>query len=134
MAITKIEIFKDGERVAICDANIREVDLTVGGFPPMTAFSLPQVELERIKIFEHLNGRPLSAFFNEAGIHISYVGTDAQIEPIFYVHGRSETMRGNTTISAVVLIHFDCSDEELPKTRQLALQLPRIYREINKAL
>lgn len=146
MEITKVEIYKGGELVATCRDLVRAVNVTIEGFPPIEAFSLPLVELERRKVFEHLNGRPLSSFFNEAGLKIDEVdvgdkeraATDTnwsrEIEPVFYVHGRSETMRGETTVSAVVLIRFECKPESVPKARDVAAQLPKIYKEVSKSL
>lgn len=134
MEITRVEIYKGGQQVASCEENIRDVEVEVEGLPPLTAFSLPVVELERTKVFEHLNGRPLSAFFNEAGLRV-FVGEESdELEPVFYIHGRSETMRGNTTVSAVILARFNCPEEELPTTREVAPQLPRIYKEISRSI
>lgn len=134
MEITKVEVYKNGSAVACCKENIRYVDVQVEGLPPLTAFSLPVVELERTKIFEHLNGRPLSSFFNGAGLRVFFDDETDLIDPVFYIHGRSETMRGDTVVSAVILARFNCSGEELPKTRELVPQLPKIYKEISKAI
>jgi hypothetical protein len=146
MEITKVEVFKSGELIATCDENIRSVEVSMADLPPMTVFSLPLVELERIKIFEHLNGRPLSSFFNKAGIRVHEVdvgdderaATDTNwsrdVEPVFYIHGRSETMRGKTTVSAVILAQFRCPEEDLPSIKDLLPQLPAIYKEIASQL
>jgi hypothetical protein len=138
MEITQVEVFKDGELVAVCKESIRSVDVKIDGLPPLTAYSLPRVELERIRVFEHLNGRPLSAFFNEAGARITSSGPNvedkSEVEPVFYIHGRSETMRGKTTVSAVILVHFRCEAVDLPSSRELLPQLPAIYKEISLRL
>jgi hypothetical protein len=141
MEISKVEIFKDGELVATCSRNVKIIPfIVIPGFhlfPKISAFSLPEVELNRRKIFEVLNGKPLGALFNESGIRMFFADAEPEprdIEPVFFVHGRCETMRGNTTISAVILLQFHCEREKLPTKSDILLHTPKLYQEISKLL
>ena len=131
MEIAKVEVFKDGERVAWCDKHVKQVEVVIEGLPPMRAFSLPLVNLDRKKIFEHLNGKPLTSILGNSGIRVTHGEEAESLEPAFYIHGRSETMRGNTTVSSVVLAKFDCADDQLPEHRELIPRLPKIYRKVS---
>lgn len=137
MEISKIEIFKDGDLVATCFKGIKLLFFESEELPPATVYNLPVIELDRKKVFEHLNGRPLSSFLNRSGIRIHHSKDDTQIqeiEPIFYIHGRSETVRGTTKVTAVILMLFHCSEEQLPRQRDLISMTPRLYREISKLI
>jgi len=133
----KIEVWKDGKLAATADNNVKAVDIHHSGFPPGIAFWIPILDLERITVFEHLAGSPLSAFLDNAGVRIHYLNPENdeeldedQLEPVFYVHGRSETARGNTTVSSVVLLWLDAPSEQLPPKRVLLSELPAIYKEV----
>jgi len=130
--ISKVNIFQNGERVARCTANIKETSASLPGLPLLRAFLLPIVGLERLQVFAHLNGQPLSSFFNNSEIEVFY--TDSQtvhtVEPMFYLFGRSETFRGNTTVSAVILINFFGHDSF--QILDVLPQFPKIYKELSR--
>ena len=133
--IVAVEVFKAGKLVATAREGIKTAAVRFDGFPDMEAVSMPRVELNRTVLFEHMNGRPLSAFFNGCGIVIQR-GEDEkdwqQLEPLFYVHGRSEALRGNVTVTAVVLVKFPTGQE--PDPRELLPKLPAIYKVISRVL
>jgi hypothetical protein len=68
-----------------------------------------------------LAGKPLGSFFNAAGVEVD---DGLRVEPVYYVHGRSEAIRGRTTVNAVVLAHP--LGEIDP--RAFMLQTPQIYK------
>ena len=133
--IVSIEVFKEGRLVATAQEGIKTAAVSSTGFPDMDAFIMPRVELDRTVLFEHMNGRPLSAFFNVCGIVIQR-GEDEtdrqQLEPLFYVHGRSEALRGNVTVTAVVLVKFPAGQE--PNPVDLVPKLPAMYKVISQIL
>lgn len=115
-------IYKDGEEVATC-AGGKIVEMDFEGLPHLQLFHMPVVKLARMGLFEHMAGKPLGSFFNGSGIEVDEV----RIEPVYYVHGRSEAIRGRTTVSAVVLAHP--MGEVDP--RAFLLQTPQIYKRFS---
>lgn len=133
MEIQHVEIFKNGERVAEADPPVKYFPLDFLDFPRLQILSLPRVTLDRIIIFKHLQGAPLSDFFNGCGVRLIHPGNHFSArEPFFYVHGRSETIRGTTRVTAVVLATFE--DGSLPDVRKFAGKLPELYREVSRTL
>jgi hypothetical protein len=137
----EVEVFKNERLVATARSNVRIVEPVLQGLPRTTAFNIPLLDLERMVVFDHLAGAPLSRFLDRAGLRVHHLHpeTDEEldsdmIEPVFYVHGRSETARGSMTVSAVCLIWFDCPIDGLPRDRDLLPQLPYIYKEVTKIL
>lgn len=137
----EVEIFNGGQLVATAKNSIRMVEPALPGLSRAKAFSIPRLNLERMIVFDHLAGAPLSQFLNNAGLRIRHLHPETSkeldvdlLEPVFYVHGRSETARGDTTVSAVVLIWFDCAPDSLPRDRDLLPQLPYIYKEVTNLL
>lgn len=126
------QIFREGELVAqMVGETFQRVELELEGLPRMTLYGLSRVRLERRFLFEHLQGAPLMRWFNGAGLSLMTLESEPDlIEPVWYVHGRSETMRGNTMVSAVVLaqLHGEC------KPRSLAVRLPEIYKKFAAAV
>jgi len=132
MEIKRVEIYKSGRMVAFAEQGIKTVSIGMAGIPPMEAFSLPIVELDRRVVFEHMQGRPLSDFFDFSGARVEYAeAEEAELQPMFYVHGRSEALRGNMTVTAVVLIRFDCPPDQVPSVREIRLNTPEIYRKVS---
>ena len=105
MEIKKVEVWKDSQLVCDCDLGVKRTELQLEGLPKLTLFSLPKTQLHRRFIFEHLHGRPLSEVFNGAGLRVITDEGVGEIEPLLFVHGRSESIRGNTTVNAVVLAY-----------------------------
>jgi hypothetical protein len=138
VVLNRSEAYPDGEPVATSIGDVREADIHIDGLPQLTCFSLPKIKLERMVIFQVLQRRPLSDFLNGALLRLDYKRLENEragwrgrmIEPVYYVHGRVETFRGETTVSAVVLayVHGEIG------TRELASKLPEIYKEFSKAI
>jgi|GEM_PF-5617601 len=124
----EVKIFKDGELVAKA-SHVRVVDVPL----PMGAetlnvmcFHLPRVQLERKFVFSVLYRTPMSQIFNESGIEID----DERHEPVYYIHGRVETFRGDPTISAVVV-----GKPDRPiNPREFVPKLPDLYRRFSELL
>lgn len=93
-------VFKDGEQVAEC-GQVKIVEMDFEGLPHLELFHMPVVKLHRLVLVEHMTGKPLSSFFNNSGLEIE----ERKLEPIYFVHGRSEAIRGRTTVSAMVLAY-----------------------------
>lgn len=97
----------------------------------VTAYNLPLMRLGRTVLFEHMQGRPLSGLLN--GCCVKVLGDDEHrfsSPPLLYVHGRSEALRGNVTVSAVVLADFP----DNLSYRELMPQLPEIYKILSTCL
>jgi hypothetical protein len=92
--------YKDGELVGRSEVH-KIIEMDVEGLPHLELFHMPLVKLERLCLFEHMAGKPLSSFFNNGGLEIE----ERKLEPVYFVHGRSEAIRGRTTVSAVVLAY-----------------------------
>lgn len=135
--ITEALIYKNDRFVALSTSGVKVDGLKMEDFPTFTAYSLPRIDLDRVVLFEHMQGRPLSAFLDLCGgkfrIHVDQERErKEEIEPLFYVHGRSEAMRGNMTVSAVILAHFSSIVDF--DTRRITGELPKIYKFISTRL
>ena len=133
--IVEVQLFKAGRLIATAREGVKTTYVSVDDLPNMNAISMPRVELDRSVLFEHMNGRPLSAFFNGCGASISRSCDEEgpeQVEPLFYVHGRSEALKGQVTVTAVVLVKFVVGEE--PDPRELLPKLPEIYEVVIRAL
>ena len=95
---TKFTLWKGGRTVATAyrmrEAVLRDVVVEV-----MNLFFFPAIELPPPVLFEHLAGKALAAFLNGCGLEAN----GETYEPLRYVHGRTETMRGTNKISSVLL-------------------------------
>lgn len=133
----EVKIYKDGEPIATA-THVRsvkvpwpwsEVHSSPEALPDpvvFTCYHLPQVKLERMVIFRVLNGQPLSTIFNDSGIEID----GEQVEPLYYVHGLVETIRGNPNVTAVVL-----AKPNLPVDKQeFVKRLPELYKRFSALL
>lgn len=133
----EVKLYKDGELIATA-AHVRKVNVpwpwsavhtSPDALPDPIVFScyhLPQIKLERLVIFRVLNKQPLSSIFNDSGIEID----GEQVEPLYYVNGLVETIRGNPTISNVVL-----AKPNLPvDKREFAKRLPELYKRFSALL
>lgn len=134
----KVKIFKDGEVVGT-SVHVRQVEVPlplrqVHGDVPLatdeptvwTCFYLPRVELQRMVVFRILNKQPLSDIFNDAGIEVDGERT----EPVYYIHGRAETFRGKTDITAVVL----GQPNQPINIREFVPNLPELYKRFSALL
>ena len=133
----EVQLFKDGECIATA-TNVRSVNVPwpwseVHSSPEalpqpvvFTCYHLPRVKLERMVIFRVLNGQPLSTIFNDSGIDID----GEQIEPLYYVHGLVETIRGNPNVTAVVLTKPSLAIDK----RDFAKLLPELYKRFTVLL
>jgi len=87
------------------------------------------VSLVPTVVFEHLAGDSLSKWLNDCQIVGVPLGGPlrSEAETLKYVHGRSEVMRGKTTIASVLLadLHFTKHMEPY----QWSIYLPEIYRK-----
>ena len=132
--IVRANISNLGRPIAESERGVRVSGIDVpsleGG---LTAYSFPQVTLDRTVLFEHMQGRSLQAFFNGCVVDFTTdggtEGTSSPL-PVTYVHGRSEALRGNVTVSAVVLAEFPAPISY----REIAAQLPEIYKIISACL
>lgn len=97
----KISIWKDGRAVATAHTlRMKEMDSPVGH---LHLFFFPTITLTPPVVFEHLAGRALGWFLDKCGLEFD----DEVHEPLRYVHGRTETMRGRYKVSSVLLAKGD---------------------------
>jgi hypothetical protein len=133
----EVKIYKDGELIATA-SHVRKVNVpwpwsevhtSPDALPDpvvFTCYHLPQIKLERMIIFRVLNRQPLSSIFNDSGIEIG----EERVEPLYYINGLVETIRGNPTISNVVL-----TKPNLPvDKREFAKRLPELYKRFSALL
>jgi hypothetical protein len=99
------------------------VEMDFEDLPHLQLFHMPIVKLDRICLFEHMAGKPLSSFLNASGVEVDGV----RMEPAYYVHGRSEAIRGRTTVSAVVLAHSESPIDPLV----FMAKSPEIYKRFS---
>jgi hypothetical protein len=118
--MTKYTIWKGGKVVATA-TSMRRATLTELVADELRLFFFPSIQLTPPVLFEHLAGKALGAFLEGSGLE-----TDSEhVEPLRYVHGRTETMRGTNKISSVLLAeirHPEPVDEALWLSN-----LPTIY-------
>jgi len=130
----EVTIYKDGESVAHYHGAPRIVEMQLDDLPKLTCFGFPTIALDRRIIFQLLNRRPLMDVFNGVGIEVKEEKQDEtnieRTEPVYLVHGRQETYRGETTINAVVLAYVHGKI----KPRELATKLPEIYRRFSASI
>lgn len=98
------------------------------GMKILSLFYFRRLPLEPPVLFEHLSGTGLSAFLDHCDFKVIGDGRTTLHEDLRYIHGRSEAMRGNHEVSAVVLAKItpDDSFNEL----RFRTQIPDIYREL----
>jgi hypothetical protein len=122
------QIVKNGSVVAKTpDFWHKQVDWV--GFDPAHQFDLyyfPKVTMSPPLVFEHMSGRGLMSFFDLSSLTLA--GKDGSRElctRLRYVHGRSEVMKGNPSITAVLLARP--LDSEVDQLTWLTF-LPQIYK------
>jgi hypothetical protein len=130
----EVRIYKNGDLVATSrygqvvkvpmplkethkDHELATEELTV-----WTCFHMPKIKVERMFLFRILNGMPLSQIFNGSGIEAG----EHRLEPLYYIHGRVEVLRGNTEINSVLLGHCD---REI-NIKEFVPKLPALYRRV----
>lgn len=130
----EVSVYKDGELVATA-THVRSVNVPwpwseVHSSPlalpdpvVFTCFHLPKVKLERMVIFRVLNGQPLSTIFNDSGIEFD----GERFEPLYYVHGLLETIRGDPHITAVVLAKPNVPVDK----HEFVKRLPELYKRFS---
>lgn len=116
----KVSIWKDG-RVVATALSMRRATLPDSPVGSLQLFFFPTITLAPPVVFEHLAGRALSWFLDRCGLEVE-VG-DELYEPLRYVHGRTETMKGRHKVSSVLLAKVDGQVDEV---KWLAT-LPSIY-------
>jgi hypothetical protein len=111
------ELWKSGRRVATAKKIVQHT-LQSPKFRGLELFYLPQVTLDPPIVFAHLTGQALSKFLDQSELR-----QDEEVhEPLRYVHGRSEVMRGTPSVTAVVLAKAAGGPETEWRT-----SLPAIY-------
>jgi hypothetical protein len=123
--ITGVEIHKDGVLVALALPPTKvNIPPFFDGVDSIILYYFKRISLVPTVTFEHLAGGSLSKWLNDCQIVKTSLGPEA--ETLKYVHGRSEVMRGKTTISSVLLanMHFTKPMERC----EWSAYLPEIYR------
>jgi hypothetical protein len=125
----KVEVWKSGELVGRSAHPVREVEVEVEGLPRLRCFDIVELDLERKFIFQVLHATPLTSIMNNAGLLLTNDDPEAEfaetkVEPVFLAHGRSDTIRGNPSFTAIVLVH---PEGEFDKAT-FVKQLPTIYK------
>lgn len=94
-----------------------------GSVDKLSCYYFPKIKLTPIVLFEHLSGVALLQFLD----HSTLISHDKdRIEGLRYVHGRSETMRGSSKISSVLLV----KPSEVPSDSSTWFTyLPAIYEK-----
>lgn len=123
-----ITIWRSGKAVATADS-MRTA--TLSGDAAVVAESLslfffPSIKLSPTVVFEHLAGKALGGFLEGSGLELKVDGkVEEWHEPLRYVHGRTETMRGRHKVSSVLLAKIT-HPEPVDEVLWLA-NLPTIY-------
>lgn len=118
--MSKHTIWKGGKVVATA-TSLRKATLSQLVADELRLFFFSSIQLTPPVLFEHLAGKALSAFLEGCGLETD----DEHVEPLRYVHGRTETMRGASRVSSVLLAeirHPEPVDEALWLSN-----LPTIY-------
>jgi len=98
------------------------------GMKSIGLFYFRRLTLEPPVLFEHLSGVGLAAFLDHCDFKVIGDGRTTIHEDLRYIHGRSEAMKGNPQVSAVVLAKIEPAEDfnEL----KFRTQIPNIYREL----
>lgn len=132
-----IKIYKDGRHIADADA-MQKVITTTDKYPGIRTLFLwyfPTIKMTPPVVFEHLAGQALVRFldrcsllFQEQDDDGNPVGDQQAVEFLRYVHGRSEVMKGQPKISAVLLARLDCIEplHDIPMADWIGY-MPAIY-------
>ena len=128
--VTEVGIYKDGALVAQArPPSVSEIAPFFVGVDSIKLYYFKRISLVPIVTFEHLAGTSLSKWLNDCQILVvppgRSIGPDT--ETLKYVHGRSEVMRGRTTISSVLLA--DIHVTKPLEASQWFSHLPEIYRK-----
>lgn len=118
----EVKMYKDGKLVATASTG-KKISFSMPweeGTINFIGFYMPQIYFERQFVFEALHRKPMKDFFNGGGVEMG----GEQVEPVYFVHGRLETFRGNLEVTSIVLVKPD----RPVKGRDLALKLPDIYK------
>lgn len=118
----KLTLWKGG-RVVATATSMRKATLSEIVADELRLFFFPTIELTPPVLFEHLAGKALAAFLEKCGLETD----EEHVEPLRYIHGRTETMRGKNRISSVLLAevrHPEPVDEALWLSN-----LPTIYKK-----
>lgn len=127
--VTGIEIHKNGVLVAVALPPMKAIiPPFFDGVDSIKLYYFKKISLVPTVTFEHLAGGSLSKWLNDCQIVEVPLGGSLgpEADTLKYVHGRSEVMRGRTTISSVLLadMHFT-----KPMARcEWQCYLPEIYR------
>jgi len=102
----ELTLWKDGRAVAT--AKMMRTAILSGEASPvgdsLNLFFFPTIDLSPPVVFEHLAGKALSGFLEMCGLEVKVRGEPAERhEPLRYVHGRTETMKGRHRVSSVLL-------------------------------
>ena len=99
------------------------------GMKTLSVLHFRKLTMEPPILFEHLSGVGLMGFLDHCEIRVpSELATNLNDKDLRYVHGRSEVMRGNPLISAVVLARVGKADDY--NELRFKTQLPDIYRAL----
>jgi hypothetical protein len=97
------------------------------GLDSIALLHFSRVTLEPPVLFEHLSGLGLASFFDHSEFRVEGDRRKEHYADLRYVHGRSEVLRGNPAISAVVLAKIAANKDF--DERRFKTQLPAIYQE-----
>lgn len=95
-----------------------------GGLESVHCYYFPQVKLAPPVLFEHLAGTALMQFLDHCSLVFDEEACD-MVDGLRYVHGRSETMKGSSRISAVLLAKPKGGPMDDPTWM---IHLPAIYK------
>lgn len=129
----EVQIWKNGQLVGTSDSlrrctMIDPVHLVLADIDSLNLYYMQNVTLAAPAVFDHLAGQGLSAFLDRCGLMVSEDGKITERpEPLRYVHGRSEVAVGKSSVTSVLLVKVN-STNEVPNHEWLPL-LPGIYRK-----
>jgi hypothetical protein len=120
--MAEISILKNGDEVATADrvAGVAFSKPIWEGIKTLSCFYFNRLSLSPPVTFRHLAGEALIKFLDNTTLVID----DAIHEPMRYVHGRSEVMKGKHEVTAVLLAKMEGFVEPL----QWMSYLPDIYQ------
>ena len=126
-----IKITKLGRDIAEAPRITVATSMPGGGFEGIEKIGLwyfGEVAMSPPVLFEHLAGTALVRFFDRAEMTID--DQPMVIDDLRYVHGRSEVMKGQARVSAVLLARptFQAPQGPIPEPQWLSY-LPQIYKQ-----
>ena len=112
----------------VATANEMMVHLPLDNQVVQTLYFFPRISLSPPVIFVHMSGTGLMAFLDHCRLIFGEEPDKKKVEDLRYVHGRSETLKGETEVTSVLLAKLS---QPISEPTWLE-QVPEIYAKFLK--